>query len=95
MKNITIDKSVYISNRKKLTKELKPGSMAVVVSNDTMPTNSDGTMKYKQNSDMLWLTGVGQEESILIMFPDSPDKNFQEVLFLRETSELIAIWEGK
>ncbi len=95
MKNITIDKSVYISNRKKLTKELKPGSMAVVVSNDTMPTNSDGTMKFKQNSDMLWLTGVGQEESILIMFPDSPDKNFKEVLFLRETSELIAIWEGK
>ncbi len=95
MKNISINKSFYINNRKKLAKELLTGSMAVVVSNDTMPTNSDGTMKFKQSSDLFWLTGVNQEETILITFPDAPDKNFREVLFLRETSELIAIWEGR
>ena len=95
MKNITISKEVYINNRKKLAKELKPGSMAVVISNDAMPTNSDGTMKFRQSSDFLWLTGVSQEESILVIFPDSPNPDFKEVLFLKETSELIAIWEGK
>jgi len=95
MRNITMDKSVYKNNRKKLTKELKPGSMAVVISNDAMPTNSDGLMKFKQSSDFLWLTGVAQEESILVLFPDAPDPAFREVLFLQETSDLIAIWYGK
>jgi len=90
-----MDKSVYKNNRKKLTKELKPGSMAVVISNDAMPTNSDGLMKFKQSSDFLWLTGVAQEESILVLFPDAPDPAFREVLFLQETSDLIAIWYGK
>ena len=95
MKNTAINKGFYIRNRNKLTKELKPGSMAVIISNDAMPTNSDGTMKFKQNSDFLWLTGVAQEESILVLFPDAPDPSFKEVLFLKETSDLIAIWEGK
>ena len=54
MKNITINKEFYINNRKKLAKELKPGSMAVVISNDAMPTNADGLMKFKQNTDFLW-----------------------------------------
>ncbi len=95
MRNITISKEIYINNRNKLAKELKPGSMAVVISNDAMPTNSDGLMKFKQNSDFLWLTGVAQEESILVLFPDAPDPAFREVLFLQETSDLIAIWYGK
>lgn len=95
MKTYVVDRKLYIENRKKLAKNLKPGSMAVVISNDMMPTNSDGLMKYRPNSDLFWLTGVEQEESILVLFPDAPDPNFKEVLFLRETSELIAIWEGK
>lgn len=95
MRNLIIDRNLFIGNRKRLAKELKPGSLAVVISNDVMPTNSDGTMKLKQNSDLYWLTGVDQEETILLMFPDSPDPAFREVLFVRETSELIAIWEGK
>lgn len=95
MKTYVVDRKLYIENRKKLAKHLKPGSMAVVISNDMMPTNSDGLMKYRPNSDLFWLTGVEQEESILVLFPDAPDPNFKEVLFLRETSELIAIWEGK
>ncbi len=95
MKTYVVDRKLYIENRKKLAKNLKPGSMAVVVANDMMPTNSDGLMKYRPNSDLFWLTGVEQEESILVLFPDAPDPNLKEVLFLRETSELIAIWEGK
>ena len=89
-----INKSLYINNRKRLTAELKPGSLAVLNSNDIMPTNADGTMRFRQNSDLFYLTGVDQEETVLLLFPDHPDKKFREVLFLRETSELIATWEG-
>lgn len=95
MKNIKIDSKLFIENRKRLTKELKPNSIVVVHANDVMPTNADGTMRFKQNTDLFWLTGVDQEETILVLYPDSPDPAFKEVLFLRETSELIAIWEGK
>lgn len=95
MKHIKIDKKLFIENRKKLVKELKPNSMVVVQANDVMPTNADGTMHFKQNTDLFWLTGVDQEETVLVLYPDSPDPAFKEVLFLRETSELIAIWEGR
>lgn len=89
-----INKSLYINNRKRLVHELKAGSVAVFNSNDIMPTNADGTMRFRQNNDLFYLTGVDQEESILMLFPDHPDKKFREVLFLRETSGLIATWEG-
>lgn len=95
MKSIKIDKKLFIENREKLVKELKPNSIVIVHANDVMPTNADGTMHFKQNTDLFWLTGVDQEETILVLYPDSPDPAFKEVLFLRETSELIAIWEGK
>lgn len=74
--------------------ELPSGSLAVFNSNDIMPTNADGTMRFRQNNDLFYLTGVDQEETILVIFPDYPEKKFREVLFLRETSELIATWEG-
>jgi Xaa-Pro aminopeptidase len=89
-----INKSLYISNRKRLVHELKPGAVAVFNSNDIMPTNADGTMRFRQNNDLFYLTGVDQEETILVLFPDYPDKKFREVLFLRETSEVTATWEG-
>ncbi len=89
-----INKSLYINNRKRLTAELKPGSLAVFNSNDILPTNADGTMRFRQNNDLFYLTGVDQEETVLMLFPDHPDKKFREVLFLRETSDLIATWEG-
>jgi Xaa-Pro aminopeptidase len=89
-----LNKSVYINNRKRLVTELKSGSLGVFNSNDTMPTNADGTMRFRQNNDLFYLTGVDQEETILVLFPDYPEKKFREVLFLRETSELIATWEG-
>jgi Xaa-Pro aminopeptidase len=89
-----INTSLFVNNRKRLVNELKSGSVAVFNSNDIMPTNADGTMRFRQNSDLFYLTGVDQEETILLLFPDHPEKKFREVLFLRETSELIATWEG-
>ena len=62
--------------------------------NDIMPSNADGTMKFRQNNDLFYLTGVDQEETKLVICPDFPDKKLREVLFLRETSDLIATWEG-
>lgn len=89
-----IDNQLFIENRKKLTQKLKPNSVVVVHANDIMPTNGDGTMVFKQNSDLFYLTGVDQEESVLLIAPDFPDERFREILFLRETNEEIAIWDG-
>src|SRR3990170_6211230 len=94
MRYKNINKEVFESNRKKLTSELKPKAVVVVNANDIMPTNSDGTMRFRQNSDLFYLTGVDQEETILVLCPDFPDEKYREVLFLRETNEQIALWEG-
>ena len=94
MRYSKINKDLFITNRKRLTKELKPGSVVVFNANDIMPTNADGTLKFRQNNDLFYLTGVDQEESILVICPDYPDKKLQEVLFLRETNDQIATWEG-
>lgn len=94
MKYLPINTSLFVENRDRLSKLLKPKSLAIFNSNDPMPTNADGTMGFQQNSDLFYLTGIDQEESILLLFPDCPDPKHREVLFLRETSELIAIWEG-
>ena len=94
MRYKSINKELFVSNRKRLLKELKPHSLVAVNANDIMPTNADGTMRFRQNSDLFYLTGVDQEETILILCPDYPDKKYREVLFLRETNEHIATWEG-
>ena len=94
MKYLPINKNLFIENRERLAKLLKPKSIAIFNSNDPMPTNADGTMGFDQNSDLFYLSGIDQEESILLLFPDSPDPRFREVLFIKETSEQIAIWEG-
>lgn len=73
---------------------LKPRSIAIVHSNDIMPTSADGTRPFIQQSDFYYLTGIAQEESVLVLFPDSPENHLREILFLRETNETIAIWEG-
>ncbi|MBX7208436.1 MAG: aminopeptidase P family protein [Verrucomicrobiaceae bacterium] len=85
----------FIEARKRLTAQLKPRSLVIVHSNDIMPTNADGTMGFTQNSDVLYLSGVDQEESILVLFPDAADEKQREMLFVRETSEHIAVWEGE
>jgi Xaa-Pro aminopeptidase len=94
MRYQSINKKLFVNNRSNLVKQLKENSVVVVNANDIMPTNADGTMRFRQNSDLFYLTGVDQEETVLVLCPDFPDKKYREVLFLRETSELIAIWEG-
>lgn len=94
MKYLPIYSSLFIENRERLSQLLKPKSLAIFNSNDPMPTNADGTMGFHQNSDLFYLTGIDQEESVLLLFPNCPDPKHREVLFLKETSELIAIWEG-
>ncbi|WP_339922684.1 aminopeptidase P family protein [uncultured Cyclobacterium sp.] len=86
--------SLYIKNRAKVADKLPSNSLAVVNSNDYMPTNADGTMKFRQNNDLLYLCGIDQEETILVICPDFPDPALREVLFIKRTSEHIAIWEG-
>ncbi len=94
MRYQSIPSSLFVRNRKRLSSLLKPNSLAVFNSNDVMPTNADGTLGFRQNNNLFYLSGADQEESILVLAPDFPDKRYREVLFLRETSEHIAIWEG-
>src|SRR5262249_24179917 len=94
MKYLAIDSKLFIENRKRFAKMLKPNSLAIFNSNDILPTNADGAMGFVQNSDLFYLTGIDQEESILFIFPDSKDEAHREVLFLKETNERIARWEG-
>jgi Xaa-Pro aminopeptidase len=89
-----IDSAFFVENRKRLVSKLKPRSIVIVHSNDVLPTNADGTLPFRQNNDLLFLSGIDQEESVLILFPDAADEKHRELLFVRETSELIAIWEG-
>lgn len=86
--------SFFGSNRARLAEQLPQGALAIISSNDVMPTNADGTMGFVQNSDLYYLSGVDQEETTLVLFPSARDPLKRELLFLRETSELIAIWEG-
>jgi Xaa-Pro aminopeptidase len=94
MKYLAIENPLFIKNRNLFFSKLDANCMAIFNSNDIMPTNADGTMPFRQNNDLFWLSGVDQEESILIIYPDNSNKNEKEILFLKETSELIAIWEG-
>jgi Xaa-Pro aminopeptidase len=95
MRYSPIENSLFIENRRRLTGLLKPGSLVILNSNDIMPTNADGSMGFRQNTDLFYLSGIDQEETILVLFPDHPDEKFREVLFLRETNEIIAVWEGE
>lgn len=95
MKYTPIDNSLYINNRKNFESHLRPNSVAVFNANDVMPTNADGTMPFRQNNDLLYLSGVDQEESILVIAPNASNPKHREILFVKETSELIAIWEGE
>lgn len=94
MKYTPIDKKFYQENRKRYVAQLKPKSIAIFHSNDEMPRNGDQTFKFRQNSDLLWLAGIDQEQTILILFPDSPLPQYKEILLLRATNEKIAVWEG-
>ena len=94
MKYLPIDSQLFIKNRTLFKAKTKGDDLAIFNANDIMPTNADGTMPFRQNNDLFWLSGVDQEESVLVLFPNHPDENMREVLFLKETNEHIAIWEG-
>ncbi|MEM7297995.1 MAG: aminopeptidase P N-terminal domain-containing protein [Bacteroidota bacterium] len=94
MKYDPINNELFTLNRNNLAKRMKPRSVAIVHANDIMPTNADGTMGFRQNSNLFYLTGVDQEESVVLIAPDFPDEKMREILFLRETNEVIAVWEG-
>jgi Xaa-Pro aminopeptidase len=95
MKYDRIDKSLYVSNRQKFTSQMAANTLAVFNSNDIYPVSADSTLPFAQHRDILYLSGVDQEESILVLFPNASNPAHREVLFLKETSELIAIWEGE
>ena len=94
MKYLQLKQQMFIKNRELLKEKIKKTSIAIFNSNDVMPTNSDGTLPFIQNSDLFWLSGIDQEESVLLLFFDSEKNKAKEMLFLKETNEHIAIWEG-
>ena len=95
MKYLPIDRKLFIKNRKKFTAQMQPKSLAVFNSNDIYPVSADSTMPFEQHRDIFYLSGVDQEESILVLFPDCPKVQHREILFLKETNEHIAVWEGE
>jgi len=95
MKYERIDKSLYLKNRAKFASKMKANTLAVFNSNDIFGISADSTMPFQQHRDILFLSGVDQEESILVIFPTCKNEKHREILFLKETSELIAIWEGE
>jgi len=94
MKYLPISDQLFTKNRAKFTAQMKPKSIAVFNSNDTFTTGADSTLPFKQSSDLLYLSGADQEESILVLFPDALNPKHREILFLTETSKLIEIWYG-
>lgn len=95
MKYERIDKRLFERNRKKFTQQMKAKTVAVFNSNDIYPISADSSMPFEQHRDIFYLSGVDQEESILVLFPDASDEKHREVLFLKETNEHIAVWEGE
>lgn len=95
MKYDRIPSKLFIANRSKFIQDMQPNSLAVFNSNDIYPISADSTMPFQQHRDIFYLSGVDQEESILVLFPDAKDEKHREVLFLRETNEHIAVWEGE
>ncbi len=94
MKYKAIDNQLFIDNRKRFTSAMKPNSIAIFRSNYEFLRNGDASLDFKQNSDFFWLTGIDQEDSFLVLYPDSPDGANKECLYLKQTNDTIAIWEG-
>ena len=95
MKYLPLDPNLFINNRKRFVSQLLPNSIAIFVSNDEWPANGDALHAFKQNSDLFWLSGITQEDSMVILFPDNPDPRFREVLVLVRPNELKEKWDGK
>lgn len=95
MKYLPLNPEIFINNRKRFVGKMQPNSIAVFVSNDEWPSNGDAIHSFKQNSDLYWLSGIEQEDSMVILFPDCPDAKYREVLVLVRPNELKEKWDGK
>lgn len=95
MKYQRINRELFINNRKRFTKQMEGNALAIFNSNDVFPISADSTMPFQQHRDIFHLSGVDQEESVLVLFPNCKNEAHREVLFLRETNEHIAVWEGE
>ena len=95
MKYSQIDNTLFIKNRKNFAKKLDAKSVAFFNSNDIYPISADSTLPFEQHRDIFYLSGIDQEESILVLFPTSLNENFKEILFIRETNDHIVHWEGE
>ena len=95
MKYLPLNPDIFINNRKRFVKEMLPNSIAIFVSNDEWPANGDTLHSFKQNTDLFWLSGINQEDSMVILFPDNPDPKYREVLVLVRPIELKEKWDGK
>jgi Xaa-Pro aminopeptidase len=95
MRHASIPSQLFVEKRARLRELLHPKSLVALNNNDVLPTNADGTLILHPNADLFYLSGVEQEESILVLFPDASDERNREILFVRETSQLIETWEGK
>lgn len=95
MKNLPLNPQLFITNRNRFVEKMKRNSIALFVSNDEVPVNGDALYPFKQNSDLYWLSGVMQEDSMVILFPDNPDPKYREVLVLVRPNELKEKWDGK
>lgn len=95
MKHLPLNPKIFIENRKRFMKEMKPNSIAIFNSNDEVPSNGDALYRFQQNSDLYWLCGVEQEDTMIILFPDAPDAKYKEVLVLVRPNEMKEKWDGK
>jgi len=95
MKYLPLDANIFITNRERFVKAMVPNSIAIFLSNDEWPMNGDALHKFKQNSNLFWLSGITQEDSMVVLFPDCPDPKYREVLVLVRPNELKEKWDGK
>ena len=94
MRHLSVSSKLFSNNRKKLCGKLPGKAIAVANANDVLPTNADGTLPLHPNSDLFYLSGIEQEESLLVLFPDCSNPKHREILFVRKPSEHLKIWEG-
>ncbi len=95
MKYLPLNPSIFIQNRQRFSEKMQKNSVAIFNSNDEMPSNGDALYEFQQNSDLYWLTGIDQEDTILFLYPDNPDEKYREVLVLVRPNELKEKWDGK
>ncbi|MFL5787216.1 MAG: aminopeptidase P N-terminal domain-containing protein [Flavisolibacter sp.] len=95
MKNLPLNSELFATNRKRFIEKMKPNSIAIFLSNDETPSNGDTLYTFRQNSNLYWLCGITQEDSMVILFPDNPDPKYREVLVLVRPNELKEKWDGK